>query len=68
MTLRRKHRRALALAILGVRFTSEVRLANVASDHVDRVMDATDGNLSLAAEMLGINRRSLQRRRQRGRR
>ncbi|HEY2749171.1 MAG TPA: helix-turn-helix domain-containing protein [Polyangia bacterium] len=39
----------------------EVRLRRVVSAHIERVLEATDHNLSLAADLLGMNRRSLQR-------
>lgn len=58
----------LALAYLGAWTPSNVRLQGVIDRHIARVLAAADGNLSLAAELLGIHRRSLQRiqRRKRG--
>ena len=53
--------RALALAYLGGPRPTEIRLKHVVDQHIKRVLAATDGNLSVAAELLGINRRSLQR-------
>ncbi len=64
---RRPHRaqstqgRDLALAYLGATNASSVVLDHVIDGHILRVLDATDGNLSLAAELLGMHRRSLQR-------
>lgn len=37
-------------------------LERVASDHLKRVLDAVDGNVSEAARRLGVHRRTLQRR------
>lgn len=61
MSARKKSARALALAYLGARMAKEVELDQVVREHVDRVMDATSGNVSLAADLLGMHRRSLQR-------
>jgi ActR/RegA family two-component response regulator len=57
--------RSLALAYLGVQSIADVRLARVVNSHVERVIDAADGNLTVAAELLDVNRRSLQRRNRR---
>jgi DNA-binding protein Fis len=51
----------LALAYLGVLSRGEIRLARVVDEHIKRVLGATDNNLSLAAVLLGMHRRSLQR-------
>jgi ActR/RegA family two-component response regulator len=61
--------RGLALAQLCALSERDVNLARVVADHIARVLDAADGNLSLAAELLGVNRRTMQRykRRQRSR-
>lgn len=53
--------RDLALAYLGMPDLADIRLKQVIDDHVARVLAATDENLSLAAELLGMHRRSLQR-------
>jgi two-component system response regulator RegA len=53
--------RDLALAILGTANAADVQLQTVIDRHIARVLDATDGNLSLAADLLGMHRRSLQR-------
>lgn len=58
---RRDHDRALALAYLGVGSVDEVRLDHVIDEHVERVLAASDQNLSLTADLLGMHRRSLQR-------
>src|SRR2546421_12956076 len=58
---RREHDRGLALAYLAVGSIDEIRLDRVIDDHVKRILVATDGNLSLAADLLGMHRRSLQR-------
>jgi len=69
---RREHDRELALAYLAVGSVDEVRLDRVIDDHIKRVLEATDQNLSLTADLLGMHRRSLQRyvrrKQQRGRR
>jgi ActR/RegA family two-component response regulator len=52
--------RDLALAIFGAN-ADDVRLRRVIDRHIARVLEATDGNLSLAAKLLGMHRRSLQR-------
>ena len=44
-----------------------LRLREVVAAHIERVMDATGGNKKAAAEALGIDRRSLQRRENRTR-
>jgi len=54
-------RRDLALAYLGVQHAAQVRLKNVIDQHIDRVIAASDDNLSAAAKLLGMHRRSLQR-------
>jgi transcriptional regulator with GAF, ATPase, and Fis domain len=58
---RREQDRQLAIAYLGSPSPSEIRLDEVIADHIKRVLEATDGNLSLAAKLLGMHRRSLQR-------
>ena len=57
----REQSRELALAYLAAVSADEVRLRSVVSAHIERVLEASDHNLSLAAELLGMNRRSLQR-------
>ena len=59
--LTREEHRELALAYLGAASADEVRLRSVVAAHIERVLAASDHNLSLAAELLGMNRRSLQR-------
>jgi ActR/RegA family two-component response regulator len=44
----------------------EVVLANVLDEHIRRVLWAAHGEVSLAAQLLGLHRRSLQRMIQRG--
>jgi ActR/RegA family two-component response regulator len=51
----------LALAYLGVQHAGEVRLKNVIDEHIARVIAASDDNVSAAAKLLGMHRRSLQR-------
>jgi ActR/RegA family two-component response regulator len=51
----------MALAILGATSADEVRLKHVVEQHIKRVLGAADENLSLAAKLLGMHRRSLQR-------
>lgn len=51
----------LALAYLGATNAAEIRLTRVVDQHIARVLDAADDNLSLAADLLGMHRRSLQR-------
>lgn len=58
---RREHDRELALAYLAVDSVDEVRLDRVIDEHIKRVLVATDQNLSLTADLLGMHRRSLQR-------
>lgn len=58
---RRARDRELALAYLGIRSAAEIQLDRVIDEHIERVLDAADGNLSLAADLLGMHRRSLQR-------
>ena len=53
--------RNLALAYLGANDVTEVRLQRVIDRHVARVLEASDDNLSAAAKLLGMHRRSLQR-------
>jgi ActR/RegA family two-component response regulator len=53
--------RDLALAYLGATNAGDVVLDRIIDGHILRVLDATDGNLSLAADLLGMHRRSLQR-------
>jgi ActR/RegA family two-component response regulator len=57
----REEHRELALAYLAAVSVDEVRLRSVVAAHIERVLAASDHNLSLAAELLGMNRRSLQR-------
>jgi ActR/RegA family two-component response regulator len=57
----REEHRELALAYLAAVSADEVRLRRVVAAHIERVLEATDHNLSLAADLLGMNRRSLQR-------
>jgi ActR/RegA family two-component response regulator len=58
---RAAHSRDLALAIFGASNAADVQMQRVIDRHIARVLDATDGNLSLAANLLGMHRRSLQR-------
>jgi transcriptional regulator of acetoin/glycerol metabolism len=58
---RRIHAENLALSFLGVRSINEVHLDRVVDRHVERVLDAANGNLSLTAAILGVNRRTMQR-------
>lgn len=58
---RREHDRELALAYLAVGSIDEIRLDRIIEEHVEKVLGATDQNLSLTAELLGMHRRSLQR-------
>jgi DNA-binding protein Fis len=51
----------LALASLGVAHRGAVRLTTVVEEHLRRVVDACEGNQSLAAELLGIDRNTLAR-------
>jgi ActR/RegA family two-component response regulator len=51
----------LALAFLGARSAQDVRMRHVVAEHIARVLDATNGNLSLTAQLLGVNRRTMQR-------
>jgi hypothetical protein len=46
---------------LGMEHVDNLRLATACASHIARVLDACDGNKSLAARLLGINRRTLQR-------
>ena len=39
----------------------DLRLKTVERDYIRSVLDAVDGNLSVASKILGVNRRSLQR-------
>ena len=58
---RAEHARDLALAFLGATSADEVQLKRVVEAHIKRVLGATNENLSLAAKLLGMHRRSLQR-------
>ncbi|MCU1283019.1 MAG: hypothetical protein JWM53_6565 [bacterium] len=58
---RSEHARDLALAFLGATSADEIHLKRVVDAHINRVLHATDENLSLAAKLLGMHRRSLQR-------
>lgn len=58
---RAEQARNLALAFLGATSADEVQLDRVIDAHIRRVLGATDENLSLAAKLLGMHRRSLQR-------
>lgn len=58
---RRDPQIAEALLLFGAVDPLELSLAQVAADHVGRVLEACRGNISLASTLLGINRRSLQR-------
>jgi ActR/RegA family two-component response regulator len=58
---RRGHPRELALAYLGARSLDDVSMRSIVDRHIVRVLDAADGNLSVAADLLGINRRTMQR-------
>lgn len=40
----------------------DLRVRTVVAEHIERVLAAADGNMAAAADALGINRRSLQRR------
>ncbi|MCU1277411.1 MAG: hypothetical protein JWM53_957 [bacterium] len=53
--------RDLAIAYMGATNIDELRLKRVIDTHIRRVLDATDENLSAAADLLGMHRRSLQR-------
>ena len=59
--LTREQHRELALAYLGTATVDDVRLRSIVAAHIERVLEASDHNLSLAADLLGMNRRSLQR-------
>jgi len=39
----------------------DVSMRSIVDRHIVRVLDAADGNLSVAADLLGINRRTMQR-------
>ncbi|HEX9105562.1 MAG TPA: hypothetical protein VF997_25295 [Polyangia bacterium] len=58
---RRAHDRELALAYLAVGSADEVLLDRVIDAHIKRVLEASNQNLSLSADLLGMHRRSLQR-------
>ena len=58
---RAAHARDLALAYLGATNAADVYVKGVTERHIARVVDAADNNLSLAAKLLGMHRRSLQR-------
>jgi ActR/RegA family two-component response regulator len=51
-----------ALRRFGAKHLRELRLRQVLDSHIQRVIRACDGNISLAAKLLGVHRRSLQRR------
>jgi ActR/RegA family two-component response regulator len=46
---------------MGVDKAEDLLLRTVVNDHIDRVMAACDRNVSLAARVLGMSRRGLQR-------
>lgn len=58
---RRRGSADLAIAYLGALSVDELRLHHVVARHIERVLAASDDNLSLAAELLGLNRRTMQR-------
>ena len=58
---RAEQARDLALAFLGATSADEIHLKRVVDAHIRKVLVATDDNLSLAAKLLGMHRRSLQR-------
>jgi len=58
---RREQDAKLALAYLGAPRPAAIHLEHVIAEHIKRVLEATDGNLSLGAALLGMHRRSLQR-------
>lgn len=58
---RREYDRNVAIASLGLRYASEAKLEGVEVRHIKKVLAATDGNISLAADLLGMPRRTLQR-------
>src|SRR5436309_534567 len=58
---RREQDAHLALAYLGAPPPATIHLEHVIAEHIKRVLQATDGNLSLGAVLLGMHRRSLQR-------
>ena len=51
-----------ALRRFGAKHLRELRLREILDSHIQRVIRACDGNISLAAKLLGVHRRSLQRR------
>ncbi len=51
----------IAVASLGISNVTEARLDKVEVKHIRKVLDAADGNISLAARLLGLPRRTLQR-------
>jgi ActR/RegA family two-component response regulator len=53
--------RDLALANLGATNAADVQLDRRIDAHITRVLSAADGNLSLTADLLGVNRRTMQR-------
>lgn len=59
--------RARAVLALYKRIGIDLRISTVVEEHIARVLDAADGNLAAAADALGVNRRSLQRRQRRER-
>jgi DNA-binding protein Fis len=54
-------RQQIDLASLGVAHRGAVRLNTVVEEHLRRVVDACEGNQSLAAQLLGIDRNTLAR-------
>ncbi|MCU1280045.1 MAG: hypothetical protein JWM53_3591 [bacterium] len=60
-TARRAQALDLAIAYLGAQHAHRIRLKHVINEHIARVLEATDDNLSAAAKLLGMHRRSLQR-------
>jgi ActR/RegA family two-component response regulator len=51
-----------ALRRFGAKHLRDLRLRTVLDAHIQRVIRACEGNISLAAKLLGVHRRSLQRR------
>ena len=51
-----------ALRRFGAKHLRELRLREVLDAHIQRVIRACGGNISLASKLLGVHRRSLQRR------
>jgi hypothetical protein len=46
---------------LGVEHLDDLRLSTIVASHIRRILDACDQNVSLAARVLGMSRRGLQR-------